>query len=130
MSGRLIVVGFFVLLFGAGGLLLWATQAAQQNGPAIPMRMPRPIAAEAMPEAEGEGAKLVQRYCVGCHAIPDPAQHAAARWPQILVDMERQIHTRIMRNAPAPGREEWRTIEAYLRRHAADAGAEATHERG
>jgi len=139
MSGRVIVLAFLVLVLGAGGLLLWATQAARGSAPAIPARMPRPIAADALPEAGGEGAKLVERYCGACHALPDPAQHPAAAWPGVLAEMERQIHARIMRNAPAPSREEWRALEAYLRRHAADgaggvaareatAGGEAAHE--
>ncbi|WP_373046824.1 hypothetical protein [Vulgatibacter sp.] len=125
-TGKVIVLFLVVAVGLACGLLFWATKAVQEAAPPIPPRLPRPIAASALPP--GGGAELLQRYCVACHALPDPAQHAAAAWPGVLADMERRIHSRIMRTAPMPTRAEWRELEAWLQLHAAGTRALAQEE--
>lgn len=117
-SGRWIVAGVLALVVGAGALLLLAARAAQQGPP--PARMPVAIAPGAIPDPESEGARLLQRHCVGCHGIPDPAQHPAARWPASLAEMERRMHAAPMRAVPIPTREGWQVLKAYLQAHAAD----------
>jgi cytochrome c5 len=121
VSGKIIVgvFGLFVLL--AGLLLIWGTVALPVEVPSSG-RFPRAIVAAALPEPESEGAKLVQKHCISCHALPDPTVHPAADWPASLADMELRIRTSIMKGAPMPSHDGWRTIEAYLKAHAADAG--------
>jgi len=117
-SGKRLVLALGVFLVLAGALLLWATRYADVEVP-VAGHYPRFIAADALPDRESEGARLVQRYCVNCHPLPDPSFHTAADWPVSLADMELRIQTRIMRNAPMPSHPEWRAIETYLKAHAA-----------
>jgi hypothetical protein len=121
-SGKVLVLGLAVFLVLAGALLIWSTRHADVDVPSSG-RYPRFVAADALPDREGEGARLVQKYCVSCHPIPDPSFHRAADWPASLADMELRIQTRVMKSAPMPSHPEWRTLEAYLKAHAADAVA-------
>jgi len=36
-----------------------------------------------LPNAKSRGARLLVRYCVQCHNLPNPAMHNAAKWPGI-----------------------------------------------
>jgi cytochrome c5 len=38
---------------------------------------------EDLPDPESAGAIAVQRYCVACHAIPQPTMHSATDWPSV-----------------------------------------------
>lgn len=118
-SGKVLVAALGAFLLVAGALLFWASGHADIDVPSSG-RYPRSIAAAALPDPTSEGAQLLQKYCVSCHPLPDPAFHPAADWTESLADMELRIQTRIMRAAPMPSHPEWRAIEAYLKAHAAD----------
>lgn len=51
------------------------------------------------------------RHCGSCHALPDPKQHTAAEWPQVVERMLRSMA--VMKYSP-PDAEELKAIEAYL----------------
>jgi len=75
-----------------------------------------------LPEPESKGAKLVNRFCTQCHALPNPKLHSKEGW---LVTIER-MNTRMQwmssnsstMNIQAPTDDELRTIIAYLETHA------------
>lgn len=37
-----------------------------------------------LPDAKSEGARLVERYCTACHALPTPLTHSSADWPRVV----------------------------------------------
>lgn len=39
----------------------------------------------------GVGAAAFTRYCGDCHALPDPAQHSASEWTEVLKRMQRNM---------------------------------------
>ncbi len=121
LSGKIVVAALGLSVLGAFALLWWGHSHLPIEVPSN-NRFPRAIVAEALPEPDSEGAKLVAKHCIACHAIPDPAFHPAADWPVSLADMELRIRTSVMKNAPMPTHDGWRAIEAYLKKHAADAG--------
>jgi cytochrome c5 len=47
----------------------------------------RSIDPSIVPNASDPGAGLFARTCSRCHALPDPAQHTAAQWPQVVERM-------------------------------------------
>ena len=36
-----------------------------------------------LPDPTSEGARLVERYCTACHAVPTPSIHSATDWPRV-----------------------------------------------
>ncbi len=126
---------FFVLWIVVLPLLATADEAADAKrrweqspyGPMLERILPPTFAPEQLPERDGAGAQLVQRYCVQCHNLPNPAMHQAAKWPPIVERMVKRMQGRgnmgrlmadMMAGVEAPSREERRTLVAYLRRHA------------
>lgn len=80
-----------------------------------------------LPEAHGEPARLTARYCVQCHALPDPAMHGAQRWEGVVERMlprmrgegnQGRLMHEMMQGLQAPDPEQVRIIRAYLARHA------------
>jgi hypothetical protein len=80
-----------------------------------------------LPEAQSRPARLTARYCVQCHALPDPSMHGAQRWPRVVERMvprmrgegnQGQVMHEMMKGLQAPDAEQVRTITAYLIRHA------------
>ena len=80
-----------------------------------------------MPEAESEPARLTARYCVQCHALPDPAMHGAQRWARIVDRMlprmrgegnQGRLMHEMMQGLQAPDPQQTRMITDYLVRHA------------
>ena len=78
-------------------------------------------------EPGSDGARLVKRYCVQCHNLPNPAMHSAARWSSVVERMVLRMQGRgnmgtlmaeMMAGVQAPDAGEARTLLAYLRRHA------------
>lgn len=45
--------------------------------------LPPPTDPAAIPEPGSEGARLVERYCTACHAVPTPRIHSATDWPRV-----------------------------------------------
>lgn len=52
-----------------------------------------------------------ERHCASCHALPDPKQHTAAEWPQVV---ERMLRSMPMMKYSPPDAKELKAIEAYL----------------
>ena len=80
-----------------------------------------------LPEAQSEAARLTARYCVQCHALPDPAMHGAQRWQRVVERMlprmrgegnQGRLMHEMMQGLQAPDAQQVRTINAYLARHA------------
>jgi len=67
--------------------------------------------------ASDQGAASFARTCARCHALPDPAQHTAAQWPQVVGRMRdnmRKMNVSAIDDAQAS------EIVSYLERHAGD----------
>lgn len=92
---------------------------------------------EDLPEPDSRGAKLIQAYCVQCHAVPAPQMHSAAEWPILMRRMEMRaetLHRRMggpvvrgllgdilmsgMASAVVPPPQDADSLRAYLERHA------------
>ena len=78
-------------------------------------------------DPRSRGARLVLRYCVQCHNLPNPAMHEAARWPSVVDRMVQRMRGKgnlgtlmaeMMANVEAPDDAEQRALLAYLVRHA------------
>jgi len=73
-----------------------------------------------LPEPKSQGAKLVNRYCTQCHALPNPKLHSEEGW---LVTIERmnarmQWMSQNGSEVVAPGKSELETLIVYMRKHA------------
>lgn len=80
-----------------------------------------------LPEADSEPARLTARYCVQCHALPDPAMHGAQRWERTVDRMvprmrgegnQGHLMHEMMQGLQAPDVQQTRMIIHYLMRHA------------
>ena len=79
-----------------------------------------------LPEPDSNGARLVLRYCVQCHNLPNPAMHHAAKWPGIVERMVLRMRGSgnmgelmkdMMAGVAAPDDADARMLLAYLRKH-------------
>src|SRR5712692_10626228 len=79
-----------------------------------------------LPERRSRGARLVVRYCVQCHNLPNPAMHHAAKWPAIFERMVVRMRGKgnlgelmqdMMAGVEAPSVDEASALLAYLRKH-------------
>ena len=109
-----------------------AEQARQRwqtspHGPMLERILPPTFSPAQLPEPGSPGARLVQRYCVQCHNVPNPAMHHAQKWPVIVERMVLRMEgrgnmgrlmTEMMAGVKAPTPEEAAALVAYLRRHA------------
>ncbi len=126
---------FFALLLVVFPLVAAADEAAQAKkrweespyGPMLERILPPTFEAEQLPEPGSAGAKLVRRYCVQCHHLPNPAMHHAAKWPSVVERMVKRMEGRgnmgrlmvdMMAGVKAPSRSERRALVAYLHKHA------------
>jgi cytochrome c2 len=80
-----------------------------------------------LPQAESRGARLVVRYCVQCHHLPNPAMHPPDRWPKVVERMVARMQGKgnmgalmkdMMAEVTAPSQEELHVLLDYLSRHA------------
>jgi hypothetical protein len=90
-------------------------------------RLPVRLLPSQLPEADSEPARLTARYCVQCHALPNPSMHGANRWPAVVERMlprmrgegnEGRLMHEMMQGLRAPDAEQARAIVDYLSRHA------------
>jgi len=104
-----------------------ARWAQSKHGPLLERILPPTFEASQLPRRRSEGARLLQRYCVQCHNLPNPAMHDARRWPSVLERMVLRMRGKgnlgvlmaeMMAGVEAPTEEEHRALLAYLRRHA------------
>ncbi|MGH9433236.1 MAG: c-type cytochrome [Terriglobia bacterium] len=45
----------------------------------------------ALPSPRSKGAVLFAATCTQCHALPDPRQHTAQEWPQVVALMRKNM---------------------------------------
>jgi len=126
---------FFIALLAAAASAAFADDASRArvrwaqspHGPLLERILPPTFDAAQLPRPRSAGAKLVGRYCVQCHNLPNPAMHDARRWPSVLERMVLRMHGKgnlgvlmkeMMAGVEAPTEEEHRALLAYLRRHA------------
>lgn len=55
--------------------------------------------------------------CSACHGLPDPSQHTAKAWPEIVTRMQRN---RVIMRKTTPSEETKEMLIKYLQRHAVD----------
>jgi cytochrome c5 len=100
--------------------------AESPHGPLLERILPPTFEPRQLPERGSEGAQLMQRYCVQCHNLPNPAMHDAARWPGVVERMVLRMEghgnlgtlmSDMMAGVQAPTREEAQTLVDYLRRN-------------
>jgi cytochrome c5 len=100
--------------------------ADSPHGPMLERILPPTFEAAQLPEKESRGARLVVRYCVQCHNLPNPAMHHAAKWPSIFERMVVRMRGKgnmgelmqeMMAGVEAPTEDEARLLLAYLRRN-------------
>lgn len=58
-----------------------------------------------------KGYRLVQTYCVQCHRSPNPAQHSATEWPDVVTRMQ---HYMRQQHRPVPTATDRKLILDYL----------------
>src|SRR4051812_91920 len=92
------------------------------HGPMLERLLPPAMTAKTLPEPRSAGAQLTVRYCVQCHNLPNPAMHAAAKWPAIVERMVLRMQGRgnlggvmadLMAGVEAPSAQETQTLLAY-----------------
>ena len=97
-----------------------------------PQRMPPELDLRLLPDPDGEGARLVGRYCVQCHFAPGPGQHTAGEWAELVrrMGLLMDVTARFVNRTPPierPTAGEQAALLVYLQRHAlrplADPGA-------
>lgn len=101
--------------------------AESPHGPLLERILPPTFEKRRLPEGRSQGARLVVRYCVQCHNLPNPAMHDARRWPSVVDRMVARMQgkgnlgalmTEMMAGVLAPSEEEHRALLAYLTKHA------------
>jgi len=104
-----------------------ARWAQSKHGPMLERILPPTFEAAQLPQPRSKGARLVQRYCVQCHNLPNPAMHDAERWPSVVERMVLRMRGKgnlgllmaeLMAGVEAPTEDEHRALLAYLGKHA------------
>jgi hypothetical protein len=93
---------------GCGGGMMWGGKGKPKIGDITEL-----------PESKSQGAKLVNRYCTQCHALPNPRLHSTEGW---LVTLERmnarmQWMSQNGNEILAPSKNELEALTAYMRKH-------------
>jgi hypothetical protein len=100
--------------------------AGSPHGPLLERILPPTFDKRKLPEPRSRGARLVVRYCVQCHNLPNPAMHDAKRWPSVVERMVARMRgngnlgtlmEEMMAGVEAPSDEEHRVLLAYLTKH-------------
>src|SRR3989440_1146909 len=101
--------------------------AESPHGQMLERILPPTFELHQLPERRSRGARLVVRYCVQCHNLPNPAMHHAAKWPAIVERMVMRMEGRgnmgtlmadMMAGVSAPSAAEKAILLAYLSKHA------------
>lgn len=97
------------------------------HGPMLARILPPAMDAARLPDPRSPGARLLGRYCVQCHHLPNPAMHPAEKWPKVVHRMVARMEGKgnlgalmkdMMGAVAAPGEEEIHGLLDYLGRHA------------
>ena len=100
--------------------------AESPHGPMLERILPPTFEPRQLPEPKSRGARLVVRYCVQCHNLPNPAMHQREKWPGIFERMVLRMKGRgnmgelmydMMDGVSTPSVNEAEVLPAYLRRH-------------
>jgi hypothetical protein len=100
--------------------------AESPHGPMLEHILPPTFELAQLPGRQSRGARLLVRYCVQCHNLPNPAMHQAAKWPAIFERMVVRMRGKgnmgelmqeMMAGVQAPSAEEASVLLAYLRKH-------------
>jgi hypothetical protein len=100
---------------------------AHPNGQWLLRILPVRMKPSDLPDAHSEAARLTARYCVQCHALPNPAMHGAQRWEGVVERMvprmrgegnQGRLMREMMDGIEAPDAREVGVIIGYLTRHA------------
>jgi hypothetical protein len=101
--------------------------AESPHGPLLERILPPTFEKRRLPEPRSQGARLLVRYCVQCHNLPNPAMHDAKRWPSVVDRMVARMKGKgnlgtlmaeMMAGVEAPSDAEHRELLAYLEKHA------------
>jgi hypothetical protein len=97
------------------------------HGPMLERILPPTFEPRQLPDPAAPGARLMLRYCVQCHNLPNPAMHEAAKWPLVFERMVLRMRGRgnmgplmqeMMAGVSAPSVDEAETLLRYLEKHA------------
>lgn len=88
-----------------------------------PEVMPPGLMPEQLPDADSQGAALMQQYCTQCHALPGPGRHTADEWPVVLDHMFTIMDVAdkfsgLLGNVKTPATGEREQIRGYLDKYA------------
>jgi cytochrome c5 len=101
--------------------------AQSPYGPMLERILPPGFEPRMLPAPRSHGARLVERYCVQCHNLPNPAMHEARKWAPIVDRMVLRMRGRgnmgklmadMMAGVKAPSDEGAAALVAYLRKYA------------
>jgi uncharacterized protein len=97
--------------------------ARSPYGPMMTRILPRSIEPNDLPDASSTGARVMARYCVQCHYLPNPRMHTRERWTSVVDRMVWRMRGNgnmgalmkdMMARVKAPSDEEVRTLKRYL----------------
>jgi hypothetical protein len=100
--------------------------AESPHGPMLERILPPTFELQQLPDPKSRGARLLARYCVQCHNLPNPAMHEAKKWPAIFDRMVVRMRGKgnmgelmkdMMAGVQAPSEEETGVLLAYLREY-------------
>jgi len=93
---------------GGGGGMMWGGKGKPKIGDVTEL-----------PESKSQGAKLVNRYCTQCHALPNPKLHSTEGWSVTLERMNARMQWMSQNGNEilAPTTNELETLTAYMRKH-------------
>src|SRR6266702_7682972 len=100
--------------------------AESPHGQMLERILPPTFELHQLPERRSRGARLVARYCVQCHNLPNPAMHDAAKWPAIFERMVVRMRGRgnlgelmyeMMAGVEAPTVADAEVLLAYLQKY-------------
>lgn len=101
--------------------------AQSPHGPMLERILPPTFERRQLPEPRSRGARLMLRYCVQCHNLPNPAMHDAKRWPSVVERMVVRMQGKgnlgtlmaeMMAKVEAPDPAEQRVLLEYLEHYA------------
>ena len=107
-----------------------ARWAQSPHGPMLERILPPTFHVTQLPQPDARGARLLLRYCVQCHNLPNPAMHDAKRWTSVVERMVVRMRGKgnlgalmkdLMAGVEAPTEEEHGVLLAYLQRQAQQA---------
>jgi cytochrome c2 len=100
--------------------------AESPHGPMLERILPPTFEPLQLPNTKSRGARLLVRYCVQCHNLPNPAMHHAAKWPGIFERMVVRMRGKgnlgelmqdMMAGVEAPTTAEAGILLAYLQKY-------------